>query len=116
MSEPLSAGELRTGDTTAQLQHDIDTGRTRDKAGGFDPAAAPLGTDEEAAGDPPSPELVALARREECARASGRGCASAATPAMAPDARLGPQPGLAIAAVAGLGAGVALAALVFAAL
>jgi hypothetical protein len=50
------------GDTVAQLQHDIDSEQTGAKASGFDPAAAPLGTDDEAAGTPPSPEVVAQAR------------------------------------------------------
>ena len=36
--------------TVAQLKADINAGRTGDKCEGFDPAAAPLGTDEEAAG------------------------------------------------------------------
>jgi hypothetical protein len=35
----------------------------------FDPAAAPLGTDEEAAGTPPSPEAVAQAYKHEIADA-----------------------------------------------
>ncbi len=38
--------------TAAQLKEDIDSGRMRDKVAAFDPAAAPLGTDEEAAGTP----------------------------------------------------------------
>ncbi len=54
--------------TTAQLRHDIDSGRTGDKVAGFDPAAAPLGTDEEAAGTPPSADAIALARRLEAYR------------------------------------------------
>jgi hypothetical protein len=54
--------------TTAQLRHDIDSGRTGDKVAGFDPAAAPLGTDEEAAGTPPSIDAIALARRLEAYR------------------------------------------------
>jgi hypothetical protein len=37
-----------------QLRHDIDRGRTGDKVDFPDPAAAPLGTDAEAAGRPPS--------------------------------------------------------------
>ena len=36
--------------TTEQLRHDIDRGRTGEKVDAIDPAAAPLGTDEEAAG------------------------------------------------------------------
>ena len=35
------------------LKHAIDTGRTGDKVPGFDPGAAPLGTDEETVGTPP---------------------------------------------------------------
>lgn len=37
----------------AQLKHDIDSGKTGDKVDAFDPAAAPLGTDDEAAGTHP---------------------------------------------------------------
>ena len=51
--------------TTEQLRHDIDSGRTGDKIPVGDPAAAPLGTDEEAAGAPPSPGAIAAARAEE---------------------------------------------------
>jgi hypothetical protein len=54
--------------TTAQLRHDIDSGRTGSKVNFPDPAAAPLGTDDEAAGTPPSAESVSLARRQEAAR------------------------------------------------
>jgi hypothetical protein len=116
MSDPLSAGEPRPGDTTAQLKHDIDSGLTGDRSGGFDPAAAPLGTDDEAAGETLSPELVAQARAQARAGAVDSACANGACPDMAPNAELGRQPGLLLAAAAGLGAGVALAALVFAAL
>jgi hypothetical protein len=49
------------GPTTEQLRFAIDCGRTGDKIPGFDPAAAPLGTDEEAAGTPPSCEARTLA-------------------------------------------------------
>jgi hypothetical protein len=48
-----------------QLRHEIDRGETRDKVAYPDPAAAPLGTDDEAAGTPPSAEAVEMARREE---------------------------------------------------
>jgi hypothetical protein len=47
--------------TTEQLRFAIDCGRTGDKIPGFDPAAAPLGTDEEAAGTPPGSEARKLA-------------------------------------------------------
>lgn len=116
MSDPLSAGEPQAGDTTAQLRHDIDCGLTGDKAGGFDPAAAPLGVDDEAAGYPPAPGVVAEARRQERRLAGDSACANAATPELAPNAVLPPQPGLIVVAAAGVAAGVALGALVFAAL
>jgi hypothetical protein len=47
------------------LRRDIDTGRTGDKVPFRDPAAAPLGADDEAAGHPPSPQEVAMAREHE---------------------------------------------------
>lgn len=40
--------------TTDQLRSAIDSGRTGEKVNFPDPAAAPLGTDAEAAGEPPS--------------------------------------------------------------
>ncbi|MGE8943779.1 hypothetical protein ACO2I3_17885 [Leptospira interrogans] len=48
-----------------QLRHDIDTGRTSDKVAAFDPAAAPLGTDDEAAGVSIDPRVVAALRESE---------------------------------------------------
>jgi hypothetical protein len=48
-----------------QLKADIDSGATGDKVGVFDPGLSPLGTDEEAAGTPPKPHEVAMARRFE---------------------------------------------------
>ncbi len=56
--------------TTAQLRDDIDHGRTGDKVAASDPAVAPLGTDEEAAGTPVPPEAVAEARRYELRHAA----------------------------------------------
>jgi len=53
------------GSTPSQLRADIDSGKTGDKVAWPDPAAAPLGTDEEAAGTPISPEAVATARAQE---------------------------------------------------
>jgi hypothetical protein len=55
----------RRGPTTAQLRDAIDRGRTGSKVPYEDPAAAPLGTDEEAAGTPPSPEQIRAAMRFE---------------------------------------------------
>lgn len=53
--------------TVDQLRDDIDGGRTGDKVEGSDPASAPLGTDEEAAGTRLSGEAVDLARANELA-------------------------------------------------
>jgi len=50
------------------LKGDIDTGRTGDKNEVFDPGLSPLGTDDEAAGTPNSPERVKLARVHETRR------------------------------------------------
>ena len=52
-----------------QLRDDIDRGRSGDRAPDRDPAAAPLGSDEEAAGRPVPEVAVAAARRQE--RADG---------------------------------------------
>ena len=60
--------------TASQLRGDIDSGRTGDKVDWPDPAAAPLGTDDEAAGRPPNASAVGAARRRENA-----GPATAAT-------------------------------------
>jgi hypothetical protein len=56
---------MSSGDTLEQLRADIDSGRTGDKVSAPDPAMAPLGTDDEAAGTPPSPAAIALTRRIE---------------------------------------------------
>lgn len=52
-------------DTTDRLRKDIDRGVSGDKIPFPDPAAAPLGTDDEAAGTPPSREAVGIARAHE---------------------------------------------------
>ncbi len=51
--------------TTSRLRDAINSGRTGDKVAFEDPAASPLGTDDEAAGTPPSAEAVAHAARHE---------------------------------------------------
>src|SRR5882757_4116529 len=48
----------RMAPTTAKLKDDINRGRGGDKVNVFDPAAAPLGTDDEAAGTPPPPAAI----------------------------------------------------------
>jgi succinate dehydrogenase / fumarate reductase cytochrome b subunit len=61
-----SAKASTSGTPTAQeLKGAIDSGRTGDKVSFPDPGAAPLGTDDEAAGTPDTPSRVALAIREE---------------------------------------------------
>lgn len=54
--------------TVEQLRDDIDHGRTCDKIDAPDPAAAPLGADEEAAGTPPDPGAIETARAGELSR------------------------------------------------
>lgn len=76
----------------AQLKDDIDSGRTGDKIGGFDPAAAPLGTDEEAAGTPVPAEAVALARAQEGAGRPNDARRNAAEPSLQPDGARGSGP------------------------
>lgn len=58
-------GPLRSTPTAQELKGDIDSGRTGDKVASYDPGAAPLGTDDEAAGTPDTPDRVALAIRQE---------------------------------------------------
>src|SRR3954454_23185261 len=47
------------------LKADIESGRTGDKVGVLDPSLSSLGTDDEAAGRPPSAFRIALARYYE---------------------------------------------------
>jgi len=76
----------RRGATFEQLRADIDSGRTGDKVGGFDPAAGPLGADEEAGGFSLDPEVVALMRAVEIAKAPRPSTRqNSATPELAPD-------------------------------
>ena len=49
--------------TTEQLRHRIDSGAARDKVDHPDLAAAPLGTDDEAAGAPPSAQRRTMSKR-----------------------------------------------------
>jgi hypothetical protein len=56
-----------SGGTVDQLRADIDHGRTGDKVASSDPAAVPLGADEEAAGTPVSSKQAAAARLHETA-------------------------------------------------
>lgn len=55
-------------DNVDQLREEIDRGGTGDKVAFSDPSAAPLGTDDEAAGHPPRPEDVRRAAAAEVSR------------------------------------------------
>jgi hypothetical protein len=67
-----------------QLRDDINSGRTGDKVAFHDPAAAPLGADDEAAGMPPSREDVLAAQAAETST-SARARALAVGASMAHD-------------------------------
>lgn len=70
--DPTTPRPRKTAANPLTPRDDIDAGRTGDKVGFPDPAAGPLGTDDEAAGNPISPEQLHLARRAEraCGAAS----------------------------------------------
>lgn len=51
--------------TSEQLKDGLNRGKGGDKVYAFDPAAAPLGTDDEAAGQSPRPAEVEAALRQE---------------------------------------------------
>ncbi|MFL1876979.1 hypothetical protein ACIKT0_17815, partial [Hansschlegelia beijingensis] len=55
MTETMTAGSTSAAGVE-RLRDAIDSGRTGDKAPFTDPAAAPLGADDEAAGTPPTAE------------------------------------------------------------
>jgi len=63
--EPADPPPPSRNPTSAMLKGDIDSGQTGDKNPVFDPSLSPLGTDDEAAGTPPTPFRVALARHTE---------------------------------------------------
>jgi hypothetical protein len=66
MSDPPPS--LATDGAAARLRYDIDRGRTGDKVDWPDPAAAPLGTDDEAGGNCTTGETVERTRQAEIAR------------------------------------------------
>jgi hypothetical protein len=74
-AEPVPAPAPDAPSNAAVLKADIDSGRTGDKTSALDPGLAPLGTDDEAAGHPPSAFRVALARHAERVQRWGRGLA-----------------------------------------
>lgn len=59
--------------TTDRLREDINRGLTGDKVPYRDPAAAPLGTDDEAAGMPATSEEIEMAREGEIGGDASRG-------------------------------------------
>jgi len=64
----MSHQEADRTETSAQLRNAIDSGRTRDRIAMLDPAAAPLGTDDEAAGTPPKRHSIQEAAHHEMGR------------------------------------------------
>jgi hypothetical protein len=94
---------------TSRLRADIDAGKTGDKAPGEDPAAAPLGTDEEAAGTPIDPALAEQVRRDERRPEEDALSRQNATP-RAEDARISHKATRGVVpALVWLGAGIGLA-------
>jgi hypothetical protein len=65
--------DRRRAPTSDRLRKDIDRGRAGDKTDYPDPAAAPLGTDAEAGGHPPSEEELRIAREAEIHRRPSEG-------------------------------------------
>lgn len=66
------------GAEAGRLRDEIDRGGTGDKVAFSDPSAAPLGTDDEAAGTAPTAEQVRTARAAEAPREAS--AATKATP------------------------------------
>lgn len=83
----LPSGDPRLpASSAAPLRGDLDAGRGRDKVAYPDPAAAPLGTDDEAAGTPITDEQLRMAcaqeDRTDQVRATDRGRTAGATGAI----------------------------------
>jgi hypothetical protein len=77
--KPIDAPPDSSQPTTAQLKGDIDSGRTGDKVGAYDPGLSPLGTDDEAAGMTPGPQRIRMARHFESVRRWAKGARPART-------------------------------------
>ncbi|HSV02833.1 MAG TPA: hypothetical protein VLI41_06465 [Phenylobacterium sp.] len=107
---PQTSSGPDRGANPALIKGDIDSGETGDKVPGFDPGAAPLGSDEEAAGPMVSGRTEARERVQERAARPQERRPNAATPELAPDGAAPRQGGgLAIAALIGVAAGIGLA-------
>jgi hypothetical protein len=102
---PQPAPMRGPGATTAQLRRDIESGATGDRIAVLDPAASPLGTDDEAAGAPPTPELVEAVRKAERLAAPPPG-----DPGLRMQRGLGVKLWAALAAAIALGLGAVLLA------
>ena len=98
--------------TAARLRAEIDAGNTAGKVGVSDPAAAPLGTDEEAAGTP-LPKAAAYAALHFEAGAAGQMGRGRVDPHRPSDTRKFPWPLAAMVALIFTVGAVAVAALVF---
>jgi hypothetical protein len=61
----MSDDDKESGAAAARLRRDIDSGKTGDKVAASDPAAVPLGTDEEAGGVTTPDEALEKARQAE---------------------------------------------------
>lgn len=61
------AQQALTEPTADRLRYEIDRGRGGDKVDARDPAVAPLGTDDEAGGSPPTPAQIKQAYAYEIA-------------------------------------------------
>jgi len=73
MNEPTRRKGASSASEAARLRESIDSGKTHDKVDYPDPAAAPLGTDEEAGGARASEGLVHDERVHETAEPEGLG-------------------------------------------
>lgn len=71
--KPIDAPPDSANPTTAQLKADIDSGRTGDKVGAYDPGLSSLGTDDEAAGTSAGPDRIRMARHFESIRRWAKG-------------------------------------------
>ena len=93
----------------AELRGEIDSGRTGDKVPATDPAAAPLGTDAEAAGAPPTGGEVKQAGRAEAAGPKTPH-PNASEPELAPDARMRRSPQMMLGVLIGVAIAIVTAA------
>ncbi|WP_458098269.1 hypothetical protein [Roseomonas sp. WA12] len=90
---PAPVAQAPTG-TFAQLKRDHESGTAGDKVPMLDPGLSPLGTDDEASGDSPDPQLIAEVRERESR--------DAPPPLIAADRQI-PNPGVPRTVAIGLG-------------